>query len=173
MRVLIWIAEETWEACVAQAAPLLDAGSRVTLLHVAPRDVEELAGAAHAGLLGRHGHHRPERELAVISEQEASELLAAARERLGRDAELVARRGRVEREVVAASAGTDLLVLARDGAAPDGPKSLSHRTRFVVDHAICPVLLLPREPAGDRTPRLPPEPRPGKRPPPAGPGEHP
>ncbi|MGB0097855.1 MAG: universal stress protein, partial [Solirubrobacteraceae bacterium] len=56
-------------------------------------------------------------------------------------AETVARRGRVEREVVAACANADLLVLARDGETRLGPKSLGPRAGFVVDHAPCTVLL--------------------------------
>ena len=51
--------------------------------------------------------------------------------------------GRPERAVVAASARADLLIVARDGdRARLGPKSLSKTTRFVVDHAACPVLLV-------------------------------
>ena len=36
----------------------------------------------------------------------------------------------------------DLLVLARDGREQLGPPSLGKRTRFVVDHAACAVLLV-------------------------------
>ncbi len=64
----------------------------------------------------------------------------------------------MEREVVAASEGFDLLVLARDGdRARLGPKSLAPPTRFVVDHAPCAVLLVwPDEAPGVGT--LPPPP---------------
>ena len=60
------------------------------------------------------------------------------------------RRGRLEREVVAAAEGADLLMVARDGDdARLGPKSLGPASRFVVDHAPCPVLLVwPREAPG-------------------------
>jgi hypothetical protein len=52
--------------------------------------------------------------------------------------------------VVAASADADLLVVARDGDRTRlGPKSLGKITRFVVDHAACPVLLVWPEPAPD------------------------
>ena len=44
--------------------------------------------------------------------------------------------------MIAAREGADLLVLARDGGPHPGPKSLSPRTRFVVDHATCAVLLV-------------------------------
>jgi nucleotide-binding universal stress UspA family protein len=68
--------------------------------------------------------------------------------------------------VVAASAQADLLIVARDGdRARLGPKSLGKATRFVVDHAACPVLLVWPEPApGVAT--IPPPPH---HPPPPGP----
>jgi hypothetical protein len=48
--------------------------------------------------------------------------------------------------VVAAAAGADLLILARDGDRSRlGPKSLGPADRFVVDHAPCPVLLVWQE----------------------------
>jgi hypothetical protein len=67
----------------------------------------------------------------------------------------------VEREVVAACAGADLLVLARDGADDRlGPKSLGKHARFVVDHAPCQVLLVwAGQPPGADT--LPPPPHHG------------
>ncbi len=144
MRVVIWIAEETWRACVRQAVPFLPEPADVTLLHVAPSDVEELAAAGRAGLLGRRRPPPPphERDLRAISEEEAQQLLDAARAALGRDCTMVARRGRVEREVVAACAGADLLVAARDGQRKLGPKSLGPRARFIVDHAPCTVVLV-------------------------------
>jgi nucleotide-binding universal stress UspA family protein len=81
--------------------------------------------------------------LKAISDQEAQALLALARDRLGREAILEARRGRVEHEVIAAARGADVLVVARDGGAESGPKSLGRAGRFVVDHAPCAVLLVP------------------------------
>ncbi|MDC7340420.1 hypothetical protein PQR15_33175 [Streptomyces lydicus] len=63
-------------------------------------------------------------------------MLAAAAERLGRPCRRSERVGRVEREVVAAAADAELLVLARDGdRARVGPHSLGPAGRFVVDHA--------------------------------------
>jgi nucleotide-binding universal stress UspA family protein len=74
----------------------------------------------------------------------------------------IERRGRVEREVVTAAAGADLLILARDGDRSRlGPKSFGPADRFVVDHAPCPVLLVwPADPPGTGT-----IPRPPSRPP--------
>ncbi len=145
MRVLIWIAEETWEACVEEAGQFLPSAAQTTLLHVTAGDVESLAEGGWAGLLGRRPPRRPEPALSSISDAEAQALLESARQRLGRPAGLLARRGRVEREVVRASADADLLVLARDGAPGHaGPKSFGPRTRYVLDHVACPVLVLPR-----------------------------
>jgi nucleotide-binding universal stress UspA family protein len=146
MRALIWIVEDTWEATVAEASRLLPADAQLALLHVAAADVEELTAAAPRGLLGRRhppppGPPPPGPQ--AISDEEARALLAEARDRLGRDAELLVRRGRVEHEVVAAARDCDLLVLARDGdRRRPGPKSLGPPARFVVDHAPCPVLLV-------------------------------
>jgi nucleotide-binding universal stress UspA family protein len=157
MRAVVWIAEGTWEACVDQAAVLLAADAEITLLHVAPSDVEDFAGRGGARLLGRHPPPASGPPLRAIAEEEAQALLAEAQVRLGRPAEIVSGRGRVEREVVAASAGADLLILARDGEFRLGPKSLGKHTRFVVDHAPCQVLLVwPEPPPGiDTIPPLP------------------
>jgi nucleotide-binding universal stress UspA family protein len=158
MRAVVWIAEGTWEACVDQAAAFLPQDAEVTLLHVAPSDVEEFAARGPARLLGRHPPPPPGPPLRAIAEEEAQELLADAQARLGRPAHTVSRRGRVEREVVAACAGADLLVLARDGEPRLGPKSLGKHTRFALDHVPCQVLLVwPDAPPGVDT--IPPPPR--------------
>jgi nucleotide-binding universal stress UspA family protein len=61
--------------------------------------------------------------------------------------------------VLAACADAGLLVLARDGDHTRlGPRSLGHATRFVVDHAPCPVLLVWPEQAPDLT-SIPPPPK--------------
>lgn len=159
MLALVWISEGTWESCVDQACALVPGQAEVTLLHVAPSDVEEVAAGGREGLLGRR-RPRPAAALRAISDEEAQALLAAAQARLGRPSETVARRGRVEREVVAACENADLLVLARDGEERLGPKSLGSRTRFVVDHAPCAVALVwARRPPGIETLLPPPRPR--------------
>jgi nucleotide-binding universal stress UspA family protein len=146
MRVLIWLVEGTWQGCVDAARPLLPAGAEITLLYVAPGEVQEAATGALAGLLGRPrpgpGRHPGER-ISALSDRAAAELLADAAARLRREARREVRRGRVERVVVAAAEHAGLLVATRDGDRSRlGPASLGPATRFVVDHAPCPVLLV-------------------------------
>jgi len=164
MRALVWIIEDTWQATIDDANALLPSDAEITLLHVASTEPETLARAARRGLLGRHPPPPPEppRE---IAEQAATELLAAAQTRLGRPATPQARRGRVEREVVTAADGMDILVLARDGDRERlGPRSLGPTTRFVIDHAPSRVLLIWPDTAPELT-TIPPPPPSGTPPP--------
>jgi nucleotide-binding universal stress UspA family protein len=142
MRAVVWIAESTWEACVDSAGELVPRDADVTLLHVSPTDVEDIAARGATRLLGRRPPPPAGPPLRAIAAEEAQALLESAQSRLGRAAQLDSRRGRVEREVVEACAGADLLVVARDGELRAGPKSLGPHTRFVVDHAPCQVLLV-------------------------------
>jgi nucleotide-binding universal stress UspA family protein len=160
VKVIVWVAEGTWEAAVDAARELVPAEADVTLLHVTGGEVAAAAHGAYAGLLGRGRRERdPGTRLEALSQAAAAELLEAAAARLGRD---VARRplhGRVEREVVRAAEGADLLICARDGARDRlGPRSLAPPTRFVVDHAPCRVLLVWPQPAPGLD-SLPPPPR--------------
>jgi nucleotide-binding universal stress UspA family protein len=157
MRALIWITENTWEGSIDHARVLLPDNADVTLLHVASSDVEEMAVGGGPGRLGRHRRPPPGPPVREIAAEEAQALLGAARVRLGRPAEVSARRGRVEREVLEACDGADLLIVARDGETRLGPKSLGPRTRFVADHARCPVLIVwAGEAPGAETMRWPP-----------------
>ncbi|MEU5376446.1 universal stress protein, partial [Streptomyces sp. NPDC005968] len=107
----------------------------------------------------------PGHRIEVLSEAAAQELLDTAERHLGGPARQVLVRGRTERRVVEAATGADLLVCARDGDRSRlGPHSLGPMTRFVVDHAPCPVLLVWPEEAPPT--ELPPPP------PPHGPGRH-
>ncbi|MEU6776042.1 universal stress protein [Streptomyces sp. NPDC046759] len=158
MRVIAWLVEGTWPACVDAVRAHAPEGSEVVLLHVSGPEVPDLAHGAFAGLLGR-GHPRghlpaeswgrdPGDRLEELGGGSAAELLDAAAGRLGRPCRREERSGRVEREVVATAEGADLLVLARDGDRSRlGPRSLGPAARFVVDHAPCPVLLVWPEPA--------------------------
>lgn len=120
------------------------------LLHVSDRDVPGAAHGAYAGLLGRSHHWGidPGSRLEDLAATSAQDLLRTASERLNRPCTRVQRTGRTEREVVTAAEEADLLILARDGDRTHlGPRSLSPASRFVVDHAPCPVLLVWPEPA--------------------------
>ena len=164
MKVLVWVADGVWESAVDEARSIAPADAVFTLVHVVADDLGEVTRGAFAGLLGRRYSVGAgiDRELSESSE----EVLVSAGERLGRPADLVSRRGRLEREVVSAAEDADLLVLARDGDRSRlGPRSLGPATRFVVDHSPCPVLLVwPERAPGIGT--IPPPPPPGHRPPP-------
>ena len=150
MRVVVWITEAGWEACVddrrrARCPPT----PTITLLAVPSR-------RARGGGRGRAGRAaRPPSAAAARPELDevADDAAARAARRRARAPRpprprREVRHGRVEREVVAACEGADLLVLARDGDDERlGPKSLGQHARFVVDHAPCRVLLVwPGEP---------------------------
>jgi nucleotide-binding universal stress UspA family protein len=165
MTVIAWIVEGTWPACVDAARQIAPADADIVLLHVTGDDAPAAAHGAYAGLLGRGRPGRdPGPRLAELGAASARELLEAATERLGRPCRTAERRGRAEREVVAAAEGASLLIVARDGDDTRlGPRSLGPASRFVVDHAPCPVLLVwPREaPPADFLPPPPPRhPRP-------------
>jgi nucleotide-binding universal stress UspA family protein len=139
-----------------------------------PEEVAEAAAGALAGLLGRgrpHPGRHPAERINALSGEAAAEMLAEAAARLGRQARQDARSGRVERVVVELASGADLLVAARDGDRSRlGPGSLGPATRFVVDHAPCPVLLVwPDEAPGVES--IPPPPR-HRGPPPPHPPPH-
>jgi nucleotide-binding universal stress UspA family protein len=165
--VVIWIVEGTWRSAIDAARGLAPAGARFVLLHVTPEEVPGAGHGAYAGLLGRG---RPDRDpgtrMEALAGVSAGELLGAAALRLAAPCDRAERRGRVEREVILAADGAGLLILARDGDRSRlGPKSLGRASRFVVDHAPCPVLLVWPEPApGVATiPTVPPPAPPHKR----------
>ena len=150
--VYIWVCEGTWRASVDAALSLAPAGARFTLLHVTSAEVPDTARGAYAGLFGRghRGGDDPGIRLEKMAATAAGDLLEAAAGRLGRHCDRLEIQDRPERAVVAASADADLLVVARDGDRTRlGPKSLGKITRFVVDHAACPVLLVWPESAPD------------------------
>jgi nucleotide-binding universal stress UspA family protein len=127
---------------VDAALSLTPAGARFILLHVTSPAAADAAYGAYRGLLGRGGPDPGER-LEALASVSAANLLEAAAARLGRPCERLDIHGPTERSVVAASATADLLIVARDGDRSRlGPKSLGKATRFVVDHAACPVLLV-------------------------------
>jgi nucleotide-binding universal stress UspA family protein len=130
-------------------APVVGFPARFTLLHVTSPAAADAAHGAYRGLLGRGGHDPGER-LEALASASAADLIEAAARRLGRQCERREIQDDTERAVVAASAHADLLIVARDGERSRlGPKSLGRATRFVVDHAACPVLLVWPEAAPD------------------------
>ena len=142
MKVLVWVTGGTWSGCIDAIAGWLPGTAQVTLLHVSDDVAAAAAERSHAALMGRGGAGPAER-LRAEADAAGQELLAAAAARLGRDVEREQRFGRIEREVVEAADGFDLLVCARDGDHERlGPHSLGHHTRFVVDHAPCIVVLV-------------------------------
>ncbi len=160
--VVAWIVEGTWPACVDAVRAHADEDADVVLLHVSGQEVPDAAHGAFAGLLGRgHPERDPGAALEGLGAASGAALLESAAERLGRPCERVERCGQVEREVVAAAEGADLLVLTRDGDRGHlGPRSLGPASRFVVDHAPCPVLLVWPEPAPGIGTMPPPPPEP-------------
>jgi nucleotide-binding universal stress UspA family protein len=159
--VLVWVTEVGWSAAVEGALRHSDSSAELVLLHVVPGDLEQVPHGALAGLVGRSRGADPAAEVRRLAEQSGEELLAAAAARAdNRPTRPLRRRGRPEREVVAAAAGMDLLVLARDGDDRQlGPRSLGPQARFVVDHAPCPVLLVwPGSTPSEGPPRPPPHP---------------
>jgi nucleotide-binding universal stress UspA family protein len=174
VNILVWLTDGAWEAAVDACRGHAPGDAAVTLLHVVDPAAAEAVRGPWAGLLGRGGRHDPAAELDAVTAAAETELLAGAAARLGRPAQSRTRRGRVEREVTAACAGMDLLILARDGdRSRVGPRSLGPASRFVVDHAPCPVLLV--WPGTPPDAELPPPPHPqreglphahGQRPPP-------
>jgi nucleotide-binding universal stress UspA family protein len=164
--VLVWITEGTWQASVDAARLLAPAEAGITLLHVTPDDLPDAVHGAYVGLLGRHQHRQdPGPRLTELAAVSASELLDAAERRLGRPCDRMQLRGEAKREVVTAAAHAGLLIVARDGDRTRlGPKSLGKDTRFVVDHAPCPVLLVWPDIAPPIASIPPPPGKPGHRP---------
>ncbi|MGV8968169.1 MAG: universal stress protein [Cellulomonas sp.] len=146
MKVVVWLTEATWPACVAALRDLAPRDADVTLLYVADDGVAAAAQGALAGLLGRRSGPSggdPATRLGALATQAGRDLLTTAAHAAGRPVTVDQRHGRVEREVVHAADGADLLVLARDGDLRRlGPHSLGPATRFVVDHAPCATLLV-------------------------------
>ncbi len=156
MKVVGWVAAGTWPA-VVEAVRHRPESDELVLVAVADAS-EGVPTGPLAGLMGR-GRSR-DQEVEVLGRAAAEALLAQAAAALGRPCEPLLRTGLTEREVIAAAAGADLLVVARDGDRTRlGPKSLGRHTRFVVDHAPCTIALLwPGETPGlDSVPPPPPE----------------
>ncbi len=136
-------AEPFWE----RVRELVPPGAAVELFHVIDEAPVHELGMQFAR---RPGHPRPPDLDARAREAEArgsDAILEEARAAIGRPAATAVGRGRPEREIVARAreTGVSLVVVgARPGDlhTPPEPHSLGHVSRFVVDHAPCPVLLV-------------------------------
>ena len=163
MTVIAWIVESTWPACVDATRQHTPADADIVLLHVTGPDVADVAHGAYAGLLGRgHPQRDPGTRVEELASGAAHKLLDDAAARLGRRCRRVERTGRTETEVIAAAASAELLVLARDGDPTHlGPRSISPASRYVIDHAPCPILVVwPGPPPAISTVPAPPHPPP-------------
>jgi hypothetical protein len=120
--VIAWIVEGTWPACVDAARAHAPGDADIALLHVTASEVSGVARGAYAGLLGRARPGRdPGTRLEHLATASAGQLLADAAGRLGRPCTRIQRTGRIEREVVAAAEGADLLILATIPPPPHPP----------------------------------------------------
>jgi len=144
MTVVVWIVEGTWPACVDAARAHAADQSDIVLVHVVDEELAAIAHGAFAGLLGRgHPAQDPGSRVEELAAESAQRLLQQAADRLGLPCTRIARSGRIEREVIATAQDADLLIVARDGDRSRlGPHSLGPHSRFVIDHAPCPVLLV-------------------------------
>jgi hypothetical protein len=151
MKLLAWITEGGWEACVDVAAAF-DA-AEVTLLYVEDVDLPGPPG---------HRYERLAARVSALADEFANELLEDAQERLGREARRIVMRGQPEQIVISAAAAHDVLVVSRDGRHL-GPHSIGHSQRWVIDHAPCTVVMAwpPGAPEGGSPPPKPkPKPKP-------------
>ncbi len=128
MKVLAWITEGGWEACVDAAAAF--GAADVTLLHVTALDVPARAGAAtrRSWRAWTRSRARPRRRCSTTPRSGSG----AARR--------LALTGVAETIVLAEAEQSHVVVVTRDGRHV-GPHSLGHAERFVVDHAPCTVVL--------------------------------
>jgi nucleotide-binding universal stress UspA family protein len=137
LKVLAWITEGGWEACV-DAVKRLPAG-HVTLLHVASVELPGPRGPRHERVMER---------MNALAGEAAHALLDDAEERLGFPADKRTEHGDPHTIVMDAAADADVLVLARETRHP-GPHSIGHNSRFIVDHAPCALVLVWPEGAPD------------------------
>lgn len=141
MKVAGWIAAGTWPA-VVDALKRRPASDDLVLVAVADGS-EGVPSGPLAGLMGRGRRPRDSQASDQLGRSAAEDLLAQAVAALGRPCDAQLRTGFTEREVTAAAAGVDLLVIARDGDRTRlGPHSIGRHTRFVLDHAPCTVALV-------------------------------
>ncbi len=139
MRVIIWVAEGTWPACVDAARTYVPKSAEIVLVHLAGDDLSEVTHGAFRGLLGRRAASDPGLRVDDLADTGTQALFRAAAVRLERSA--TTREVHDKHEIVAVTENADLVIMARDSARP-GPRSFGPDSRFVVDHVTCPVLVV-------------------------------
>ena len=138
-RVLVWVTPTGWEACIDAARAYED----VTLLQVS-----DVGPPEPGGLLGRHRPPHGRRSPPTTSCSTPRGSASAAKPMCCRLPASPSTRSSTP------PTDFDLLILSRTNLRP-GPHSIGHGTRFVVDHARCPILLVwPGEPGTGGPPRV-------------------
>lgn len=153
MKTLICVNGRDIAGLLAATEAILSGDAEWVLLHVLDARPLEEAGRALGGLLGR-GPRREQAErhmqqtVALAQEEIRAEIEAWLRAK-GKAAEVIIASGRPEHEIlrVAAERNVRLIVLGAGHEGPHphpgpGPHPLGPVARFVVDHALCDVLLL-------------------------------
>jgi nucleotide-binding universal stress UspA family protein len=177
MKVLVGIGGAGVESLLERAAERIAPGAEWIVVHITSDETFAPMEGARFGLLGR-GRRVEEalRRVEATAHQRAEAILATAGGWLtarGMPHTTMERQGNPEREIIrlAAERQVDLIVIDAGivGDAPHGPGKhpLGRIARFVVDHALCDVLLIRRF-ADPHTDWLPPHP-----PPPHGPSPKP
>jgi len=146
MKLVAWITEAGWEACVDAARRLRP--DEVVFIHVAEVELPGPRGRRHQQVLQRMDALAAEAARALLIDAEerltgataADRVAAASRGEPYTRVRKVAAKGHPETVVMDAIADADVLVLTRDNLEP-GPHSIGHATRYVLDHAPCTVVL--------------------------------
>jgi nucleotide-binding universal stress UspA family protein len=174
MKVLVGVGGADVESLLARAAERVAPGATWIVAHVTSDEPFAPMEGARFGLLGRGRRVEAAlQRLEVTAHESAEAILAAADGWLaerGIAHTTATRQGNPEREIIrlAAAERVDLIVIDAGivGDAPHGPGKhpLGRVARFVVDHALCDVLLIRRfaDPHADW---LPPHPPPYAQPP--------
>ena len=170
MKLVAWITEAGWEACIDAAKAY--AATEVTLIHVAevelpgPRGRRHEQALARMSVLARRSRARPARRRRGAAHRRprtaADRVAAATRGEPYVKVRRIAAGGHAETVVMQAAEDADVLVVARDNRHP-GPHSIGHAARFVVDHAPCTVVLAWPE-GGPDGPAPKPKPKPKPKP---------
>jgi nucleotide-binding universal stress UspA family protein len=156
VRLVAWITEAGWEACVDAAKAY--GATEVTLIHVADVELPGPRGRRHEQVMARMSALAGEAARALLDDAEerltgglataADRVAAASRGEPYLKVRKLAAGGHAETVLMQAAEDADVLVVARDNRHP-GPHSIGHAARFVVDHAPCTVVLAwpaPHEP---------------------------